>query len=372
MSPVGIVDSAGVTETGRVRHSNEDSYLIRGSLFMVADGMGGAAAGEIASAICAEAFAEIDLIRSGGETALREAIRTANSRIIERATSDPASAGMGTTVAAALVGEDGRVVIANVGDSRAYLLRDGDLRRLSEDHSVVAELIASGQISEDEAEHHPQRSVITRVLGAEPSVQVDIFWLEAADGDVILLCSDGLTTMVPEPAIAGLLAGSGDCQRTASALVAAALDAGGEDNITAVLFRIGPRDEPATRPQREILTSDPDLEPEQDVNRPRSRRRSALRAFVVLAVLGLLGAGLAIGLRKAHFVGADETTDHVAIYQGLPIDLFAGVKLYHEVSESTLAYASLDVATRKRLFDHRIRSRSSAQAAIRTAEQQSP
>src|SRR2546428_712737 len=103
-------------------------------------------------------------------------------RIVERAASDPSAAGMGTTVTAALVGDDGRVVIANVGDSRAYLLRDGNLRRLSEDHSVVAELIASGQISEDEAEHHPQRSVITRVLGAESSVQVDIFWLDAAEG----------------------------------------------------------------------------------------------------------------------------------------------------------------------------------------------
>ena len=198
MTGVGIVDSAGVTETGRVRRSNEDSYLMRGTLFMVADGMGGAAAGEIASAICAEAFAEIDLIRTGGDTALRDAIRTANRRIVERAASDPSAAGMGTTVTAALIGDDGRVVIANVGDSRAYLLRDGNLRRLSEDHSVVAELIASGQISEDEAEHHPQRSVITRVLGAEPTVQVDIFWLDAADGDMILLCSDGLTTMVPE------------------------------------------------------------------------------------------------------------------------------------------------------------------------------
>src|SRR5437764_3013480 len=291
---------------------------MRGTLFMVADGMGGAAAGELASAICAEAFAEIDLIRSGGDTALRDAIRTANRRIVERAASDPSAAGMGTTVTAALVGDDGRVVIANVGDSRAYLLRDGELRRLSEDHSVVAELIASGQISEDEAEHHPQRSVITRVLGAESNVQVDIFWLDAVDGDMLLLCSDGLTTMVAEARIAELLAAGGDCETIARSLVVAALDAGGEDNVTAVLFRVGARDESETATTREILTSDPDLEPIEP-GRRTSRRRVLARAFTAVAVLALIGGGIAIGLRKAHFVGADETTGHVAIYQGLPI-----------------------------------------------------
>jgi protein phosphatase len=338
----------------------------------VADGMGGAAAGELASAICAEAFAEIDLIRSGGDTALRDAIRTANRRIVERAANDPSVAGMGTTVTAALVGDDGRVVIANVGDSRAYLLRDGNLRRLSEDHSVVAELIASGQISEDEAERHPQRSVITRVLGAESSVQVDIFWLDAADGDVLLLCSDGLTTMVPETRIAELLATEdGECGKIAQSLVNAALAAGGEDNVTAVLFRVGTRDESEAVTPREILTSDPDLEP-LEPGGARSLKRTLLRTFVAVAVLVLIGGGIAVGLRKAHFVGADETTGHVAVYQGLPIDLFGGIKLYREVSESTLAYASLDATTRKTLFDHRIRSESDAQAAIRQAERAGP
>ncbi len=278
---------------------------------------------------------------------------------------------MGTTVTAALVGDDGRVVIANVGDSRAYLLRDGNLRRLSEDHSVVAELIASGQISEDEAERHPQRSVITRVLGAESSVQVDIFWLDAADGDVLLLCSDGLTTMVPETRIAELLATAGGCEAIAQSLVDAALAAGGEDNVTAVLFRVGTRDESEAATTREILTSDPDLEP-LEPGGARSLKRTLLRTFVAVAVLVLIGGAIAVGLRKAHFVGADETTGHVAVYQGLPIDLFGGVKLYREVSESTLAYASLDAATRKKLFDHRIRSESDAQAAIRQAERAGP
>jgi protein phosphatase len=279
---------------------------------------------------------------------------------------------MGTTVTAALVGDDGRVALANVGDSRAYLLREGNLRRLSEDHSVVAELIASGQISEDEAEHHPQRSVITRVLGADPNVRVDIFWLDAAEDDVLLLCSDGLTTMVPEARIAELLAQPGDCEMIAQSLVDAALAAGGEDNVTAVVFRIGPRAESEQHTPREILTSDPDLAPADDGDRPHSRRRRLLRTFTALAVLALIAVGIAAGLREAHFVGADETTGHVAIYQGLPIELFGGVKLYHEVSDSTLAYASLDAATRKSLFDHRIRSESDAQAAVTSAERTSP
>jgi serine/threonine protein phosphatase PrpC len=371
VSTLAITDSGGVSETGRVRRSNEDSYLMRGILFMVADGMGGAAAGELASAICTEAFAEIDLIRSGGDAALRDAIRTANQRIVDRAASDPEVAGMGTTVTAALFGDQDRVVLANVGDSRAYLLRDGKLQRLSQDHSVVAELVASGQISEDEAEHHPQRSVITRVLGAEASVQIDIFWLDAQQGDVLMLCSDGLTTMVPESRIAELLASDRNCEQIAESLADAAIAAGGEDNVTAIVFRIGPRDE-ATAANREILTRDPDLEPDESDRPGRSTRSRVLRTVAALAVLGLLAGGFVAGLRWAHFVGADETTGHVAVYQGLPIDLFAGVKLYHEVSESPVAYASLDAATRKQLFDHRIRSKSSAEAAVRAAEQKSP
>ena len=240
MTALGVVDEAGLTQTGHVRRNNEDSYLIRGDLFMIADGMGGAAAGEVASAMCAQAFAEIDLIRSRGDGALRDAIVVANTRIHERAASDPAASGMGTTVTAALVESDGRVALANVGDSRAYLLREGTLRRLTEDHSVVAELVATGQISDWEASSHPQRNVVTRVLGAEATVQVDTFWLEAQDGDVVLLCSDGLTDMVAEEEFAKLLAADKSCEQIARDLVRAALAQGGEDNVTTVLFRIGP------------------------------------------------------------------------------------------------------------------------------------
>ena len=284
---------------------------------------------------------------------------------------DPTVSGMGTTVTAALVEQDGRIAFANVGDSRAYLLRDGKLQRLTEDHSVVAELVASGQISAEEAERHPQRNVVTRVLGAEPAVQVDTFWLTAQHGDLVLLCSDGLTDMVLERDLAGLLADDRSCEQIAEQLVRAALDGGGEDNVTTVLIRIGPAAEAEPPARRQVLTSDPDLEPD-DEQRSGGGRRSLLRALAVAGVVAVLGIGAAVGLRWAHFVGADETSGHVAVYQGLPIDLFAGVKLYHEVSSTNIAYASLDQATRKQLFDHRLRSRSDAVSAANRAGEQQP
>jgi len=371
VTALGVVDEAGLTQTGHVRHNNEDSYLMRGDLFMIADGMGGAAAGEVASAMCAQAFAEIDLIRSRGDGALRDAISVANTRIHERAASDPAASGMGTTVTAALVEDDGRVALANVGDSRAYLLREGALRRLTEDHSVVAELVATGQISDWEASSHPQRNVVTRVLGAEASVQVDTFWLEAQDGDLVLLCSDGLTDMVPEEEFAKLLASDKGCEQIARDLVRAALAQGGEDNVTTVLFRIGPRRSPEAGQPRTVLTQDPDLElPAED--RGGSRRRTMLRVLTMLGVIAILGAGSIYFLRWAHFVGADQSSGHVAVYQGLPIDLFAGVKLYHEVSDTHISYAALDQATRQKLFDHTIRSDASARSVAESAGSSGP
>jgi PPM family protein phosphatase len=369
MSPLGVVDSAGMTQTGHVRRTNEDSYLMRGDLFMVADGVGGAAAGEVASSMCAEAFAEIDLIRLRGDAALREAIRTANRRIYDRASSDPEASGMGTTVTAALVGDDGRIAFANVGDSRAYLLRGDELRRLSEDHSVVAELIASGQISPEEAERHPQRNVVTRALGADPQVEVDTFFLGAEVGDVLLLCSDGLTDMASETEIAEHLAAERPAEEVVRGLVQAALAGGGEDNVTAIVFRIGER-APGTEPAaRTILVQDPDAA-DDDGSLPKSR--VLMRTGIVVAIVALVAALSAVGLRAAHFVGADETSGHVAVYQGLPIDLFAGIKLYHRVWDSQLSYASLTPATRKQLFDHRIRSESDAKRAVETAANQQP
>jgi protein phosphatase len=367
-----VVDSAGQTHTGHVRQSNEDSLLMRGPLFVIADGMGGAAAGEIASRMCAEAFAEVDLIRRRGVDLLRDTATRANQRIHERAAADPALSGMGTTLDAALVGPDGRIAFSHVGDSRAYLLRDGSLQRLTEDHSIVGELVAAGQISEEEAANHPQRNVITRVRGAEPTVEVDAFELTARDGDIVLLCSDGLTGMVNEERIAEILGEERSCEEIVRRLIRTALAAGGEDNITAVAFRMGDGDEDTGSITRRILTVDPDLVPEDEEERPVNRRKLLLIAAAIVIVVAALGAGAVIGLRESHFIGADEATGRVEIYQGVPVELFAGIKLYHPVYDSPVMYASLDPQTRKKLFDHELRSYDGALAAVRQIEQASP
>src|SRR5919202_2937607 len=225
------------SDLGRQRQGNEDNYFVRAPLFVVADGMGGAQAGEVASEMAVESFDRG--LPDGQEppTALVQVIEDANRRIHERSRADQQRAGMGTTVTAAYVGAD-TVTVAHVGDSRAYLLRDGDLIRLTRDHSLVGELVARGKLTEEQAEAHPQRSVITRALGPEPSVQVDLDVYPARAGDVFLLCSDGLTSMVPEARLTPIITGAASLADAGRELIAAANEAGGRDNITVVLFRL--------------------------------------------------------------------------------------------------------------------------------------
>ncbi|HEX2377842.1 MAG TPA: Stp1/IreP family PP2C-type Ser/Thr phosphatase [Gaiellales bacterium] len=381
---VGVVDSAGLTQTGNVRRSNEDSFLLRSPLFMVADGMGGALAGELASRMCAEAFAELDLIEHQGEEALRETIGIANRRIWDRSRTDAETSGMGTTVTAALVGDGGVVSFAHVGDSRAYLLRDGALQRLSEDHSLVHELVRQGQLSEVEAEQHPQRSVITRALGTDEEVQIDTFSLQSKPGDVLLLCTDGLNTMVSEADIAAALGSETGAADVARRLVRAALKAGGEDNVTAVVVCFGETslaveedDVTSDGAVHRVLPADIDAPSPRRPRDPRQRsgggalRRAAMigSAVVLVAVLAVAGA---IGLRASHFIGADTSTGRVAIYQGVPVDLPFGVHLYHVVYESRVSYVALPPDQRKKLFDHTLRSESSAHSVLRPYEVASP
>src|SRR5215212_4950667 len=226
------------SDLGRQRQGNEDSYYVRAPLFVVADGMGGAQAGEVASELAVRQFeGGLPDGRAPGE-ALAELIRTANAEIHGQAREDPDLAGMGTTVTAAYVDDD-TVVVAHVGDSRCYLLRDGDLIRLTRDHSLVGELVARGKLTEEQAESHPQRSVITRALGAYPEVEVDTEVFPARGGDVFLLCSDGLTGMVHEPQLKSLLEDrERSLEQTGRMLIAAANEAGGRDNITVILFRL--------------------------------------------------------------------------------------------------------------------------------------
>lgn len=224
---------AGVSHPGRRRRRNEDAFVISPPLFAVADGMGGAKAGEIASRLAAAAVRE-----ESGRVDVAELIREANRRVFERARDDASASGMGTTMTVALV-EGDQVTIGHVGDSRAYRLRDHELEQLTEDHSLVAELVRSGRLSPEEAESHPQRSVITRALGTEAEVDVDTFSADAHPGDVFLLCSDGLTTMVDETRIVEVVDQSrDDLERAAKQLIADANRSGGEDNVTVICFEI--------------------------------------------------------------------------------------------------------------------------------------
>jgi PPM family protein phosphatase len=269
---------AVASDTGRRRRRNEDNYVVAPPLFAVADGMGGAQAGEVASSLAASALEEGSTELHGPER-VKALIEEANRRIFARASTDPTASGMGTTMTVALV-EGMSVVIGHVGDSRAYLVRGDSMEQLTEDHSLVNELVKSGKLSEEEAQIHPQRSVITRAVGTDPDVDVDAFTIEAKDGDVFLLCSDGLTDMVEDVDILELIdQNRGDLEKAVRALVQVANKEGGEDNITAVAFRISAD---SAEPAIEDTVTMPALTDEetaespgelQDNAPPRRRRR---------------------------------------------------------------------------------------------------
>ncbi|HEU5066065.1 MAG TPA: Stp1/IreP family PP2C-type Ser/Thr phosphatase [Gaiellaceae bacterium] len=228
--------STGLSHPGRRRRRNEDAWVCHPPLFAVADGMGGARGGEIASRVAATALGED--VDGSGEARVVTLIQEANRQVYERAREDSDASGMGTTITVALF-EDGIVSIGHVGDSRAYLIRDRNVDQLTEDHSLVAELVRTGRLSPEEAETHPQRSVITRALGTDPDVDVDVFSVEAKPGDLFLICSDGLTSMVDDETILNTVElRRDDLDGVAKELVAAANRSGGEDNITVVFFEV--------------------------------------------------------------------------------------------------------------------------------------
>ena len=246
---IRVAEYVARTDTGHQRSTNEDAHLARAPVFVIADGMGGAQAGEVASQLAITHFAQ-GLPGEDGDSPqerLTRAVQEANAEIHALSERDARRAGMGTTLTAAYVGAS-EVSFAHVGDSRGYLLRDGELARVTEDHSLVEELLRQGRLTEEEAEEHPQRSIITRALGPEPDVEVDTVTLTAAAGDVYLICSDGLTSMVSEATVAEIMREADGITAAADRLVAAALDAGGRDNVTVVLFRLedvaGAEDDP--------------------------------------------------------------------------------------------------------------------------------
>jgi len=240
---VNLGRSVGLTDTGRRRRRNEDSYVCEPPLFAIADGMGGAQAGEVASRLAAAVLNETVLEGAGrdlSEARITELIQEANRRVFQRSNEDAAASGMGTTMTVALVDDaSGTVAIGHVGDSRAYRVRDGRLEQLTDDHSLVNELVKSGRLSPEEALSHPQRSVITRAIGTEPDVDVDTFTVDTQPGDLFLLCSDGLTDMISDEEILELVErGEGGLAAAARQLVQAANRSGGGDNITVVAFEI--------------------------------------------------------------------------------------------------------------------------------------
>jgi serine/threonine protein phosphatase PrpC len=226
------------TDTGRQRRGNEDSAFAQAPVFVLADGMGGAAAGEVASSIAIESFERGLPANGSAEERLAVVVQRANREIFDRSQADHRLDGMGTTLTAVYLDTE-NIALAHVGDSRAYRLRGGELQRLTVDHSLVEELVKDGKLTEEEAFEHPQRSIITRALGQEPIVEVDTFSYSVKDGDIILLCSDGLTDMLPERRVAEVMVRQPDSlSDTAQGLIDAANEAGGRDNITVVLFRI--------------------------------------------------------------------------------------------------------------------------------------
>jgi PPM family protein phosphatase len=384
-----VDDQAFRTDTGRQRSENEDSLFVRAPIFVVADGMGGAQAGEVASKAAAEAF-DRDLPEAPPERILRETIEAANHQIHELARSDPSRAGMGTTITAAIVNAASEEVgIGHVGDSRAYRLREGKLERLTRDHSLVEEMRRKGQITDAQAEDHPQRSIITRALGPEPEVEVDVQTVPAAPGDVFLLCSDGLTTMVDEERIAAVLKKSGSMVEAVRTLVDEANRAGGRDNITALAFRLEDAAAPhreapeqatlvgtaaeeagltATEVRRRAAAAAARERRERLAAKPRRRRlRSAAKAIAVLAVLAALVAGAWYGSRQVWFLGTDDG-GRVALYRGLPYELPLGIELYEERYASPIQTGSLSARRRESVTGHDLRSRSDAVSLIEDIE----
>src|SRR4051794_9933193 len=365
-------------------------------MFAVADGMGGARAGEVASELATKTFEEHGESGDPPERQLTEIAQEANRRIYDLASQDESRRGMGTTLTGAMVSGQ-EVAIGHVGDSRAYRLRDGSLEQLTRDHSLVAELERTGQISPEAAEHHPQKSIITRALGPEPDVEVDTYTVPARDGDVFLLSSDGLTGMVSDDELASILDKAPSLEDAAETLVRAANQNGGKDNITVVLFRVGDDDgeseevgagetiagqvtaddvRAAAEPKTEAPVTQASARPRRRAPRPRpltQRRRerrplrTLARVLAAVLVIGAVATGLWALSRQVWFVGTDDA-GLVTLYRGVPYDLPFGIHPYTSEYESGVPSRAIPAGRRKRVLGHEWRSRDDAVDLVRQLE----
>ncbi len=285
------------TDVGCVRDHNEDSLVVAPPLFAVCDGMGGHEAGEVASEIAIEVLS--DLAPSVPDPdSLRGAVIAANSEIIKAAQTGRGREGMGTTCTAAIVKGE-RIVIAQVGDSRAYLLTDGHLQQLTRDHSLVADMVESGQMTKEQARTAPNRSIITRALGTAPDTQPDLYEINVKAGDRLLICSDGLSGMLQDDEIEDILKHVSEPQRCASMLVSDAITAGGLDNVTVIVA---------------------DVAGEAEKKRKKIARKTKITAAIILIILAVIIGGAVYGanywINRAAFLGEDE--GYVAVYRGVP------------------------------------------------------
>jgi PPM family protein phosphatase len=410
------------TNRGLVRQTNEDSFLVRRGLYVVCDGMGGARAGEVASQMACERMAAVDPA-SAGKDDLRAAIVDANESISARSLAEPRLLGMGTTLTSALI-RDFKVLLGHVGDSRAYLLRDGAFRQLTDDHSWVGEMVRRGELTTAEAAVHPHRSVITKALGTEGETEPDLVEVALEPGDRLLLCTDGLSGMVPDEDIAELLRRPDGAQAAADALVEAALKGGGEDNVTVVVVDVAADSEPAAAPEGSAGAPEPvdpgvaSLDAEAPVEedkitlgpsergpdrssvpgfmrpalgmgaklgrrppiwaRPTPRassgaeglakkrrwpgRRWMVTAAVVIIILALAIAAFAVFNSNVYYVGTSDGM--VALYQGLPATLL-GVPLSKVVELGTISYDSLAENQRQSVDAHDLVGKEKGQAFLR-------
>jgi PPM family protein phosphatase len=387
----------GVTDTGRVRQNNEDALLVGEgedeTLFVVADGIGGFEAGEVASSLAVDVLKNLQ-----PDESFKAAIAEANRRIVAAGRGDEKLSGMGTTVVAIRFGGTQRepvAEVAHVGDSRAYLMRGGDMNAITEDHSLVAELVRSGDLTRDQAAEHPQKNLITRALGADEEVDVDTTILTIEAGDRILLCSDGLSDMVSEAEISELLADApADPERVASGLLSAALEAGGNDNITIIVVDV--KEQPAReagvedRPERrsggtsEMLalgssgqgTLTPPRSKGTQKSRPRGTSRAARRkrSRGFWKGFGKLVRGLAIVLvivaaltpvylwgSSRYFFEFDE--GEVVAYQGLPYAPL-GIELNQEWRRPSLSQSEIKEPYQKPIENHKLYTREQAERVL--------
>lgn len=314
------------TDIGCVREHNEDSLIVAPPLYAVADGMGGHAAGEVASEIAVRTVAERapDIADTA---ALSAAVIEANNAVIAAARKK-GRAGMGTTLTAAVVAGE-RLAIAQVGDSRAYLLHQNKMQQITRDHSLMADMIEAGELTEEEARVHPKRSVITRALGSDPGMQPDLYEINVAAGDRLLLCTDGLSNMIDDNRIESILIRTRDPQRAASILVNEAIAEGGHDNITVVVLDIEGR---ASQQQQE--------------DAHRGRMRAVFFAVLLTVLLGVSAfAAYAFTQQGAYLTDQDGK---VAVYQGVP-GSFLGVELSHLERVTDINTADLQPGVAKRL-----------------------